>query len=73
LLNDALNYAISMNLKFKGEIDFITFGNLREEDGNVIYELSCLAFDIKKEVVEVLDLFFFLKKYEKERLIICFL
>jgi hypothetical protein len=71
LLNHALNYAISMNLKFKDEIDSTTFDNLMEEDGNVIYEVSCLASNIKKEVVQVLDFFSFLK--EKERPIICFL
>jgi hypothetical protein len=51
LLSDALNFAISMSLKFKGEIDFATFDNLMEEDGNVVYELSCLASNIKKEVI----------------------
>ncbi len=40
-----------MNLKFKDEIDFATFDNLMEEDGNVVYELSCLASNIKKEVI----------------------
>jgi hypothetical protein len=51
LLNHALNHAISMNLKFKDEIDSRTFDNLMEEDGNVIYELSCLASNVKKDVV----------------------
>jgi hypothetical protein len=51
LLNDALNYAISMSLKFRNEIDSITFHNLMEEDGNVVYELSCLASNINKEVI----------------------
>ncbi len=37
-----------MNLKFKGEIDYVTFDNVMEEDGNVVYELSCLASNIKK-------------------------
>jgi hypothetical protein len=37
-----------------------------EEDGNVVYELSCLASN-KKKVVQVLDSFIsFLKKYEKK-------
>ncbi len=40
-----------MNLKFKDEIDFPTYDNLTEEDGNVVYELSCLASNIKKEVI----------------------
>jgi hypothetical protein len=47
LLNDALNFTISMNLKFKDEIDYATFDNLMDEDGNVVYELSCLASNIK--------------------------
>jgi hypothetical protein len=41
-----LNYAISMSLRFKDEIDSTTFDNLMEEDGNVVYELSCLASNI---------------------------
>jgi hypothetical protein len=37
-----------------------------EEHGNVIYELSCLASNIKKKVVGVLDSFLsLLKKYEE--------
>jgi hypothetical protein len=59
LLNDALNSSISMSLKFKDEIDFVTFDNLMEEDGNVVYELACLATNITKEVVQVLDFIFF--------------
>jgi hypothetical protein len=31
LLSDALNFAISINLKFKDEIDFATFDNLMEK------------------------------------------
>jgi hypothetical protein len=31
LLNDALNSAISMSLKFRDEIDFATFDNLMVE------------------------------------------
>jgi hypothetical protein len=37
LLNDALNFAISMSPKFRDEIDFATFDNLMEEDGNVVF------------------------------------
>jgi hypothetical protein len=37
-----------------------------EEDGHV-YELSCLASNIKKEVVQVLDSFLFLLKKNEER------
>jgi hypothetical protein len=40
-----------MNLKFRDEIDSTIFDNLMEEDGNVVYELSCLASNIKKIVV----------------------
>ncbi len=47
-----------MSWKFKYEIDYVTFDNLMEEDRNVVYELSCLAFNIKEEVVQVLDFFF---------------
>jgi hypothetical protein len=39
-----------MSLKFMHEIDSITFDNLMEENKNVVYELSCLASNIKKEV-----------------------
>jgi hypothetical protein len=73
LLSDALNYAISMSLKFRDEIDFTTFDNLME-DGNVAYELSCLASNIKNEVIQILDSFLTLKKtMRKGRPIICFL
>jgi hypothetical protein len=58
LLSDALKFAISMSLKFKYEIDYVTFDNLMEEDRSVVYELSCLAFNIKEEVVQVLIFFF---------------
>jgi hypothetical protein len=30
-----------MSLKFRDEIDFATFDNLMEKDGNVVYEKSC--------------------------------
>jgi len=47
-----------MSLKFRDEIDFVTFDNLMEEEGNVAYELSCLASNIKKEVFRFWILFF---------------
>jgi hypothetical protein len=62
LLNDALNFAISMSLKFKDEIDSTTFDNLMEEDENVVYELSCLTFNIKKNYLGFGFLSFLLKK-----------
>jgi hypothetical protein len=37
---------MSMNVKFKDEINYITFDNLMEEDANVDFELSCLASNI---------------------------
>jgi len=68
LLSDALNSAISMSLKFREEIDLATFDNTIEEDGNVAYELSCLASNIQKEIIQVLDSFFsFLKKNEERK------
>jgi hypothetical protein len=39
-----------------------------EKDGNVAYELSCLASNIKKEVIQILDYFLsFLRKYEERK------
>jgi len=38
LLSDVLNYAMFMNVKFRDEIDFATFDNLMEKDGNVVYD-----------------------------------
>jgi hypothetical protein len=56
------------SVKFKDEIDFATFDNLMEENGNVVYKLSCLASNIKKEIIQVLDSFLsFFKKYEKRK------
>jgi hypothetical protein len=42
-----------MSLKLNDEIDSTTIDNLVQEDGNVVYELSCSASNIKKEVVQV--------------------
>jgi hypothetical protein len=57
-----------MSLKFRDEIDYVTFDNLMEKDGNVVYELSCLASNIKNEVIQVLNFFLsFLKKYEERK------
>jgi hypothetical protein len=61
LLSDALNFSLFMSLKFRNENDFATFDNLLEEDANVAFEFSCLASNIKNEVVGV-ELFFFLLK-----------
>jgi hypothetical protein len=51
LLFDALNSTISMSLKFKTEIDSTTFDDLMDENENVVYELSCLASNMKNEIV----------------------
>jgi hypothetical protein len=51
LLSDALNFVISISLKFKNEIDFATFDNLMEEDANVVLELSCLVSNIKRKLL----------------------
>jgi hypothetical protein len=56
-----------MCLKFKDKTDFATFDNLMEEDANVVYELSCLASNIKKSYWSFGFFFSFLKKYEKRR------
>jgi hypothetical protein len=40
-----------MSLKFKDKIDFATFDNLMEKYQNVVYGLSCLASNIKKEII----------------------
>jgi hypothetical protein len=47
-----------MSIKFRIEINFTTFDKLMEENANVAFELSCLASNIKEEVVGVLDYFF---------------
>jgi hypothetical protein len=39
-----------VSLIFKAEIDFATFDNLMEEDGNVVYEFSCLTSNIKRKL-----------------------
>ncbi len=66
LLSDALNFAISMSLKFRDEIDFATFDNLMEEDGNVVYELSCLDSNIKRKLFGFWIFFFPYKNMKKK-------
>ncbi len=59
-LSDALNSTISMSLKFRHEIDSTTFDNLiMEENENVVYELSCLASNLKKQSCSSFDFFSF--------------
>jgi len=58
LLNDALNFFISINLKFKDEIETLTsFDNIMKKDASVAFELTYLASNIKKKVYGVLDSF----------------
>jgi hypothetical protein len=55
-----------MNLKFRDEIDSTTFNNLMEEDGNVVYELSCLASNTKRKLFRFwIVLFIFIKNMKK--------
>jgi hypothetical protein len=57
-----------MSLKFKDEIDFTTLDNFMQENGNVVYKLSCLTSNITKEVVQVLNFFLsVLRKYEERK------
>jgi hypothetical protein len=43
----------------------ISFNNFIKEKSIVVIELSCLAFNIKKEVCDDFDFLFFSFKYEK--------
>jgi hypothetical protein len=47
-----------MSLKFKDGIDSTTFDNLMKVHENVIYELSCLASNIKLIFVQIWITFF---------------
>jgi hypothetical protein len=56
-----------MSLKFRDKFDFTTFDNLMEEDANVVYELLCLASNIKKnKLLGFWILLFVLKKYKEK-------
>jgi hypothetical protein len=60
---------ISMSLKLKDENKIIpSFESLMEDDSIIFDELFLLAFNIRREVVNVLDSFLsFLKKYENRK------
>jgi hypothetical protein len=48
-----------MNLKFKDKIEIVIFfNNLMDEDGNVVSELACLTFNIKKRLLMFWILFY---------------
>jgi hypothetical protein len=67
LLTNALNFVISISSNFKNEIT-ISFDSIMDEDAShIVLEITCLAFNIKKEVIRFLDYFiFFLRKYEEK-------
>jgi hypothetical protein len=69
LLSDALHSIIFMSLKLKEENKIIlSFESLTEDDSIIFNELSFLAFNIRREVINVLDSFLsFLKKYENRK------
>jgi hypothetical protein len=60
LLIDALFLVITMNSKLKEELD-----HLMEEDVVIAIELNLLISNIKREVCNVLDVFFFLRSLMK--------
>jgi hypothetical protein len=65
-LSDDLHFVISMSLKLEEENKIIpSFESILEDDSIISNELSLLAFNIRREVINVLDFFLsFLKKYE---------
>jgi hypothetical protein len=68
-LNDALHFAISTSLKLREEYQVLpSFENLMDVDSIVSDELSLLASNIRREVINVLDSFLsFLKIYDKRK------
>jgi hypothetical protein len=69
LFNDALHSTISMSLKLKAKkIIILLFESLIKHDSISFDELSLIAFNVKKEVINVLySLLSFLKKYENKK------
>ncbi len=62
LLTNAVNFVISISSNFKNETT-ISFDNLMDEDASyIVLEVTCLASNIKKEVVGGFGLFYFLSK-----------
>jgi len=58
LFSDALHSSISMSLKLKEENKMIpSFKSLMEDDSIILDELSLLAFNIKREVINLLNSF----------------
>jgi hypothetical protein len=69
LLSDVLHFAISMSLKLKEENQILpSFESLMDDDSIVNDELSSLAFNIRREVINVMDSFLsFLKVYDRKK------
>jgi hypothetical protein len=69
LLNDVLHFVISMSLKLKEERKVIpSFESLMEDDTIIYNELSLLASNIRREVINVLKISrSFLKRYENRK------
>jgi hypothetical protein len=56
LLRDALHFTISMNLRLKEENQIVlSFETLMDDDSIIIDELVLVAFNIRREVCDVLD------------------
>jgi archaellum biogenesis ATPase FlaH len=57
-----------MHLKLKEENQVVSFGNFMDDDLVVTDELSLLASNIKREVINVLDFFLsFLRIYDDRK------
>ncbi len=69
LFSDDLHFAISMSLKLKEENQvLLSFESVMDDDWIVNDELSLLASNIRKEVINVLDSFLsVLKIYDKRK------
>jgi len=68
LLNDDLHSTISMNLKCRGKNQVLpSFENLMDDDSIVNDELSLLVFNIRREVINVLDYFLSFLKVSNKR------
>jgi hypothetical protein len=58
---------MSLKLEAKNKI-ILSFESVMEDDSIIFVELSLLASNIRREVINVLDFFLsFLKKYEKKK------
>jgi hypothetical protein len=66
-LFSAVLHSVILKLKEENKI-IASFECLMEDDSIIFYELFLLAFDIRKEVINVLNSFFsFLKKHENRK------